>query len=63
MSHRTTVAAAPLDRVARRAMGCDSSRRDSLLAALLVAGTAGLILARVASWLRGYTEAYDHAGV
>jgi NAD(P)H-dependent flavin oxidoreductase YrpB (nitropropane dioxygenase family) len=37
-------------------MGCDSSRRDSLLAALLVAGTTGLILARVASWLRGYAE-------
>jgi hypothetical protein len=53
MSHRTAVAAAPLDLATRRAMGGDSSRRERLLAAPVVASTAGLSLARVASWPGG----------
>jgi len=36
---------------------------DPPLAAPVVAGAARLTLARVAGWRRGYTEAYDHAGV
>ena len=54
----------PLDRVTRRPARYGSSRRDRLLAAQwLRRVTAALILASVASWPCGYTEAYEHSCV
>jgi hypothetical protein len=48
---------------AHLAMGYHSSRHYCLRTAPVVASTAGLILARVASWPRGYTVAHDHSCV